>query len=207
MNHENDADFAKRVGNKDPTVLAEIDLAYSDTLRRRLRRFRGPFLNEQDIEDIVQAVLLDLLETFKESDGVPVRVCYFRRGKALCQDHLRRAYRRELREQIRASRTPDVTGPDVDPLQALIDLETKTFRRFIGPLIDAALLLLSDRQRKAYDHRFGKGGTQWARDLAKTAGNTPEYWRKASDEAVKSIGRYLKAHGVREKGGRYEVAS
>jgi DNA-directed RNA polymerase specialized sigma24 family protein len=84
-----DAVFAERLSSRDPTVLVEIDATHSGYLRRLLMRYRGPCLNNEDIDDIVQVALLQTWKDYKQMDR-SVRSFYFAAGKCRLIDHLRK---------------------------------------------------------------------------------------------------------------------
>ena len=205
-----DQDFARRLARRHEGVLHDVDRAYSGPLRRLLRRHLGPALNDHDIDEIVARALAETWHGFKAYSGRSVRSFYFQVGKCRLQDHLRKALRR--REAIDEQLPKLASGPEKSeppPDQALIEQETKLTQSRIMKLIDEAVVLLTDRQRRAFERRFASGGGRaWAKHLEAETGVPAKRWRKASDEARQHVANYLDRRGVHfsKEGGRYEVA-
>jgi DNA-directed RNA polymerase specialized sigma24 family protein len=201
--------FAKRLARQDESVLREIDRAYAPGLRRLLRKARGDGLNDDDIEEILADTLLDVWLKYGPRCGAAVRTYYFISGKANLIDRLRTndRYRCAL-EKVRST-----IGSASDSVGNVSDvvfdrIERSNIAAQIKLLIDESLGMLTPRQRLAFTHRFKSGNSDsWAKDLAVDQGRSPQYWRKASDEARLKVRDFLTQSGVTysSKGGQYEI--
>jgi DNA-directed RNA polymerase specialized sigma24 family protein len=205
-----DAAFAARIAARDRNVVAEIERAYADPLRRQLCRFRGPALNDHDIEDVLSQTIEETWNSFTPTHGTSLRSFYFHVGKRRLQDRLRANLRRLNRLDRHGPailRLMQETSPAAD--QAAMDREVHSTNGQIVRLIERAVTNLTKRQHLAFNRRFATGGgAHWAKQLEQETGIPAKQWRKASDEARTNIRTYLIRHGVRysEEGGCYEVA-
>lgn len=206
---QRDERFAQRLAKRERSVLFEIDQAYAPALRHLLCRFRGKWLNDEDIADILQLALLAVWTDYKQEGGASVRGFYFNVGRKRLLDGLKRASRREelyaKLSSAAAARASDESTPLA--LNEMIDVQ-KTLAQ-IMPLIHEAVLHLTSRQQTAFRRRFlSNADDGWAKKLESETGIAAQRWRKASDEARKKVAKFLKQKDVRysEEGGHYEFA-
>lgn len=209
MNHGDlkalDAAFARRLGQRDGSVMVEIDRIYGRVLRRRLQRFRGEGLKDSDIDDLVQEVLRNLWTNYHEGSG-PVSSFVFAVAKTLRQSHFRRFYRLQARHHAYEQAGPVQTSDSLTPYEISANADEN---RHIMPLVNQACEeCLTDLQRAALARRMRAARTShWAKQLERETGKPAKQWRKASDDAIENVRVYLARHGVDlMDGGRYGVA-
>jgi hypothetical protein len=165
---------------------------------------------DEDIEEILDDVLKTIWLKYDQQSGAAVRTFYFRVGRARLIDRLRRngRYRAAL-EQVKSA-TSLAAVCDCDTPEVILErIETSEIAAQIKVLIDKAVTSLTARQRLAFTRRFKSGNSDsWAKDLALERGMTAQYWRKASDESLQKVRKFLLNNGVTysEKGGHYEIA-
>lgn len=201
-----DGGFAERIARHDESVVADIQQAYGESLRKKIESFRGPRLNEHDIDDVIAQAVNETWTSYVVDRGLTVRAFLFRVAKRRTQDRLRRNYRRQTAE-LEAAKISAITlegQPAADELFS----QRESYVAVIQ-LVDAALDTLTDRQRTAFKRRFAAGDRSgWAKLLEQETGIPAKQWRKASDDALKKVRAYLNSHGVRfsRQEGHYEVA-
>lgn len=204
--NKQDAAFSRRIARRDESVVTEIQLAYAGSLRRWLEGFRGPHLDDHDIDDVVAQATDEVWTKFDPARGSTVRAFFFGVAKRRFQDRLRRNSRRR-RAELEAARIVDATAENEPmPEQVLADRESNAR---LSRMVEHAVDHLTDRQRKAFNRRFAVGGgNHWAKRLEEETGTPSKQWRKASAEGLSKIREYLIDHGVQysREEGRYEVA-
>jgi hypothetical protein len=173
-----------------------------------LARSRGPDFGDGDIEEILDDVLMDVWLKYDPSKG-SVSTFYFGAGHCQLIDRLRRNSRYRALMEVACDRADPSTCQNNElPDVRLLRVERNRVDGEIKKLIAQAVALLTPRQKLAFDRRFAsRDDHHWAKNLAAEKGGTPQYWRKASDEARKQVSSYLVEHGVQyfEEGGQYEV--
>jgi hypothetical protein len=195
MTSERDAEFARRLGEQDETVLKDIEGELGDGLRYEWRHKVGPRLTHQDVEGIIEQTLIETWSEFKPSAGPPVSWFFFTRGRARLVDHFRRKSAAELAERIAAQHRPMISKPDDDPLEEVIMRDAIATLKCIRPLIDEAVREMTELQRTAFWGRIN-GGRHWAKDLATNSTTPAKQWRKTYDDAEEIVKSFLKAKGV-----------
>lgn len=215
MPHERDEEFARRLGERDARVLYDIDAALSGALRGRLNRHRSRSLRDADIDEIVQDALTITWRDFRPSDGKSVQAFYFGVANNLRLTVMRGNRRRLKREGNDETQLATASGWIDEPRQRLIDVETATEKSLLTPrisaLVEQAVAKLTPRQRLAFERRrpaISRASYDWAAELENETGTAAQRWRKASDEAVKSIKAHLSVSGVRfsREEDRFEIA-
>ena len=195
MISEKDAEFARRLGERDDTALKEIEAEFGDGLRYEWRHKIGPCLTHEDVEDIIERTLIDTWSDFKPAVGSTVSRFFFKCGWARLADHSRHKYAADLAERVAAQRRPVISKPDDDPLEEVIMRDAKATLKRIRPLIDEAVRQMTELQQTAFWGRLN-GGRRWAEDLAKNTPTPAKQWRKTYHDALGIVKSFLKAKGV-----------
>jgi DNA-directed RNA polymerase specialized sigma24 family protein len=206
---QRDERFAARLKQRDESVLVEIDQAFAPCLRKLLRRARGKWFGDADVDEILELVLTTVWEKYDATRNASVRTFYFRVARARLSDRLQKNSRyRDALNAIRVCKRPTDYQDDELPDVELLRLERSSIDGGIEALIGKAVNLLTSRQRLAFNRRFMTGdSSSWAKDLAREEGKTSQYWRKASDEARQNVCKFLTDNGVQysAEGGHYEI--
>lgn len=195
MTSERDAEFARRLSERDDTVLKELEAELGDGLRYEWREKIGPALTYQDVEGIIEQTLFETWSTYKPTVGPAVSWFFFTRGRARLADHFRHKATIALAERIAAEHRPMISKPDDDPLEMVIMRDARATLSRIRPLIDEAVDQMTELQRTAFWGRLN-GGSHWARDLAKSTATPSKQWRKTYADALEIVKSSLKAKGV-----------
>lgn len=205
-----DERFALRLKERDKSVLTDIDREYIPRLYKLLMRYEGSLLRAEDIDEIAQDVLLKVWHGFSQDGGKKkLRNFIFDQAKWMAIDLIRKRTR-ERANCDRFMHEPSGVLPQrhSSPPADITSEEMATAESRVLTAVDAVVVGLPDRQRTAFRRRFhGKDPASWARDLEKETGKSASYWRKASDDALRSIRKTLTQRGlIKREGSRYEVA-
>ncbi|MFM9994592.1 MAG: RNA polymerase sigma factor [Phycisphaerales bacterium] len=147
-----DAELGARITRHDPTAISDIFQAYGGTLRRVIRRNKGPAITDSDVEDLVGDSVTATALGWRPDRGSTVRSYLFAVARKRVASRLR-AYGR--RPELRLTGSSIRNGPVANvltPVEELIEREGRAAK--LDAIHQAAAEHLTTHERAVFYGRW-----------------------------------------------------
>jgi len=197
-----DQRFARRLKDRDHSVLVEIQQAYEEQILGLLTRR----LQSQDAATAFNEALLNLWHKYAPERGATVRgfLSGVARRRMIDLIRARTREKKKVNAILQSAEAEELVHPG-QPEDAILSREEQAEVSEKLQEVEKACEKLTPLQKQAFKRRFlEKTGTNWAKELEEETEISAKAWRKHSASALKRVRKLVADSSA--KGVRNEVA-